>query len=122
MNTTLRYASPPSQTTIPYQARHLDQLLTTHHQDRDTDTVDQDHSPIPADITVTVAMIHTDAIPGHVVEVTIGVLHDALTPVLIIPAVTSHIADHPHTGPHQITLGIIADHIPVQHTNHVSKL
>ena len=58
-------------------------------------------------------MIHTDAIPGHItqtIDITIGVLLDALTPVLIIPTMTPHIADHPQkelisflSEPQQIT-------------------
>ena len=70
-------------------------------------------------------MIHTEDIPCHTIEtidITTGVLHDALTPVIIIPIVTPHIADHLHTGAHQLTLRIRADHVPIQHTNQVSKL
>ena len=69
-------------------------------------------------------MVPTDAIPGHIIEtidVTTGVLHDALTPVLIIPTVTPHIADHLHTGAHQLTLGTTADHDPIWHSNQVRK-
>ena len=69
-------------------------------------------------------MIPTDAIPGHIIEtinITIGVLHNALTPVLIIPAMTPHIADHLHTGAHQLTLWTTADHDPIQHTNQIRK-
>ena len=107
----------------PIPGTTLDQLLTTITR-TDTDTVDQDHSPIPTDITVTVAMIHTDTFPGHIIEtldVTIGVLHNALTPILIVPTMTHHITDHPHTGAHQLTLGTTADHAPIQHTNQVRK-
>ena len=52
-------------------------------------------------------MIPTEATPGHIIETIdaiIGVLHDALTPVLIIPTVTPHIADHLCTGAHQLTI------------------
>ena len=69
-------------------------------------------------------MIHTDAIPGHIVEtvdITMGVLHDALIPVLIIPTLTPHTADQSHTGAHQLILRTTADHIPIQHTNQVRK-
>ena len=69
-------------------------------------------------------MICREAIPGHIIEtvdVTIGVLCNILTPLLIIPAVTPHIADHLHTGAHQLTLRTRADHDPVQHTNQVRK-
>ena len=67
-------------------------------------------------------MIPTEAIPGHIIEtidITIGVLHDALTPVFIIPTMTPHITDHLHTGAHQLTLRTITDHNPIQHTNQV---
>ena len=67
-------------------------------------------------------MIPTGAVPGHIIETvdtTIGVLHDALTPVLIIPAMTLHIADYLHTGAHHLTLRTRADHDPVQQTNQV---
>ena len=87
--------------------------------------MDQGLNPIPTDITATVTVIHTEDVSGHIIEtidITTGVLHDALTPVIIIPNVTPHIADHLHTGAHQLTLRIRADHIPVQHTNQVSKL
>ena len=101
-----------------------DQILTTITR-AGTDTADQGHSPIPIDTTATVAMIPTEAIPGHIIEtidIIIGVLHDALTPVLIIPAVTPHITDCLHTGAHQLTLGTTGGHDPIQHTNQVRKL
>ena len=69
-------------------------------------------------------MIPTEDVPGHIIEttdITTGVLHDTLTPVLIIPAVRPHIADHLHTGAHQLTLGTRADDDLVQHTNQVRK-
>ena len=70
-------------------------------------------------------MIHTEDVPGHIIEtidVATGVLHDVPTLVIIIPTMTPHITDHLHTGAHQPTLGIRADHVPIQHTNQVSKL
>ena len=70
-------------------------------------------------------MIPTEAIPGHIIEtinIIIEVLHDALTPVLIIPAMTPHIVDCLHTGAHQLPLGTTADHDPIQHTHQVRKL
>ena len=70
-------------------------------------------------------MIHIEDIPGHIIEtvdITTGALHDALTPAIIIPTVTCHITDHLHTGAHQLTLRIRADHIPIEHTNQVNKL
>ena len=69
-------------------------------------------------------MIPTDALPDHIIEtvdVTTGVLCDALTPVLIVPTMIPHIADHLHTGPHQLTFRTRADHNPIQHTNQVRK-
>ena len=88
------------------------------------DTVDQGHSPTPTYITVTVIIIHTDAVPGHIIEtidLTIGVLHNALTPLFIIPTMTPHITDHPCTGAHQLTLRTTADHVPSQHTSQVKN-
>ena len=64
-------------------------------------------------------MIPTEAILGHIIDtidVTIGVLHNALTSVLIAPTMTPHIADCLHTGAHPLTLRMAADHDPVQHT------
>ena len=69
-----------------------------------------------------VTMIHTDAIPGHIigtVDITRGVLHDPLIPVLIVPTMTPHITDHHLTRAHQLTLRTTADHITFQHTNQV---
>ena len=70
-------------------------------------------------------MSHTDTIPGHIIEtidITIGVLHEAIIPVRIIPTMTPKTTDHPHTGAHQLTLGTTAGHIPVQHTNQVKVM
>ena len=122
--TTLRYASTPSQARNPIPGTTLDLLLATVTR-TDTDTADQGLNPIPTDIAATVAVIHTEDIPSHIIEttdITTRVLHDALTPVIIVPTVTPHITDHLQTGAYQLTLGIRADHIPVQHTNQVSKL
>ena len=66
----------------------------------------------------------TEAIPGHIIEtidIIIGVLHDSLTPVLIIPTVTPHIADRLYKGAHQVTLRTTADHNPIQPTNQARK-
>ena len=102
----------------------LNQLLTTITR-TDTDTADQGLTPVPADITTTVTTICTEDIPGHIIEtidITTGVLHDAHSPVIIIPAMTPHIIDYLCTGAHQLTPRIRADHLPVQQTNQVSKL
>ena len=72
----------------------------------------------------TVIVIPTEAVPGHIIEtadITIGVLHDAFTPVHIIPTMTPHITDCLHTGVYQLTLETTADHNAVQHTNQVRK-
>ena len=69
-------------------------------------------------------MSHTDTAPGHIIEaidVTTGVAHNALIPVLIVPGVIPHTRDYPHTGANQLTVRTTADHIPIQHTNQVTK-
>ena len=69
-------------------------------------------------------MIPIEVILGHIIEtidIIIGVLHNALTPVLIIPDMPPNIADCLHTGAHQLTLRTATDHNPVQHTNQVRK-
>ena len=70
-------------------------------------------------------MIHTEDIPGHIIEtldIATGVHHDVPIPVIIITAMTPHITDCLYTGAHQPTLRIRTDHIPIQHTNQVNKL
>ena len=92
----------PSADQNPIPGTALDQLFATITR-TDTDTVDQDHSPIPTDITVTVSMIHTEDVPHHIIEtidIATGVLHEVPTLVIIIPYVTPHITDHLHTGAH----------------------
>ena len=69
-------------------------------------------------------MIPAEAIPGNIIEtidIIIGVLHNTITPVLIIPTMTPHIAECLHTGAHQLTLATTAGHNPIQHTNQVRK-
>ena len=76
-----------------------------------TEAADQGHSPDPTDIVVTFIMTPTEAIPGHIIEkvdATIGVLHDTVTPVLIITTVTHHIEDHPNVGVLQLIQKITA--------------
>ena len=95
--------------------------LTYHHQDKYRCSSSR---PIHIDTTATVTMIPTETTPGHImdtIDIIIAILHDALTPVLIIPAVTPHIADCLHTRAHQLTLGTTASHDPIQHTNQVRK-
>ena len=46
-------------------------------------------------------MTPTEDVTGHItgtVDATIGVLCDAITPVLIIMTMTHHTEDHPHIG------------------------
>ena len=46
-------------------------------------------------------MTPTEAVPGHItgrVDATIGVLCNAITPVLIIITMTHHTKDHPQIG------------------------
>ena len=67
----------------------------------------------------------TEAIPDHIIETvhaTIGVLHDAITPVLIITALTHHIKDHPHIAVLQLIQNIAADPDHVLHIKQVRKL
>ena len=68
-----------------------------------TDGVGLDHNPIITDTTAKVAMIPTEAIPGHTTGTTdniIGVVHDAHIQVLIhiIPTTALHTTDHFHIG------------------------
>ena len=70
-------------------------------------------------------MTPTEAIPGHIIETvdaTIGVFHDAITPVLIIFAVKHHIEDHPHIGVLQLIQKMAADPDHILHINPVRKL
>ena len=87
--------------------RHHSRLASHHHhQDRYRYSRSRSQSH-PHRYHSTVAMIPTEAIPDHTIEtidITIGVLHDALTLVLIVPIVTPHITDCLHTGAHQLTL------------------
>ena len=109
---------------IPTPGITPDHLLDTITR-IDTDTADQGHSPNPTDIKVTVIPTPTEAIPGHKIETvdaTIGVLHDAITPVLIIFAMTHLIEDHPHIGVLQLILKIAADPNHALHINQVRKL
>ena len=114
-----------SQTEIPCQTPYQIDFLPPSSR-TGTCTADQGHSPILADIAVTVAMIHTDAIPGHIIEtidVTIGVLHNVHhSSTYCIPAMIPHSIDHLLTGAHQLTLRTAADHVPIQHTNQVRQV
>ena len=52
------------------------------------DIAGQDYSHTPADIEVTITIIHTEAIPDHITDTTREALHNTITPALIIIAVT----------------------------------
>ena len=70
-------------------------------------------------------MAPTEAVTAHIIETvdaTIRVLHDTITPVLIIFAVTHHIKDHPHIGVPQLIQKITADLDHTLHINQVRKL
>ena len=91
-----------------------------------TDTVGLDHNPILADTTAKVAMTHTEAFPGHITGTTediTGVVPDDHTQTLVhsILAATLHIKDYLHTGAHQITTEITADHVLDQPTIQLRK-
>ena len=61
-----------------------------------TDIAGQDHSHTLTDIKVTIAIIHTKAVPDHITDATPEALHDTITPALIIIMVTHHTRDLPH--------------------------
>ena len=70
-------------------------------------------------------MTPKEAIPGHItgrVDATIGVLHDAVTPVLIIITMTHHTKDHCHIGVLQCIQKIAADPDHILHIKPVRKL
>ena len=70
-------------------------------------------------------MTPTEVIPGHIIETvdaTIGVLHDAVTPVLIVITMAHHIKDHPPIGVLQLIPKIAADPDHVLHIKQVRKL
>ena len=93
-----------------------------------TGKVIPNHSLIFTGITAQVIITHTEAAPGHNIEIitaTQGVAHDAHIPhieiTVINPAVTHHtnlIADHPHIKVPQLTTPeIIVYHIRIHPTN-----
>ena len=88
----------------------------------DSDAVDLDHNLILTGNISEATMTPTETIPAHVtgtVNAITGVLPNTHTsmPILIIPAKTPHIEDHPHTEALQLTLETAVDHDPTQHTN-----
>ena len=69
-------------------------------------------------------MTTTEAISGHIIETvdaTIGVPLDAITPMLIVFAITHHIEDHLHIGVLQLIQEIAADPNHALHINQVRK-
>ena len=91
-----------------------------------TDTVGLGHNPIIADYTSKVAMIPTEAIPGHTTGTTdniTGVVHNAHTQVLIhiVLTMTLHTADHLHIGALQLTPENTADYALNQPINQLRK-
>ena len=80
---------------------------------------------MPTDIEVTAIMTPTEAIQGHITETvntTTGVLHDAISPVLIFFAMTHHIDNHPYIGVHQLIQKIAAAPDHTLCINQVRKL
>ena len=70
-------------------------------------------------------MTPTEAVPDHIiktVDATIGVLYNAITPVLIVITVTHHTEDHPHIGVLQLIQKIAADPDHILHIKQVGKL
>ena len=82
---------------------------------------DQDHSHILADIEVTVAITHTEVVSNLITDATIGALHDAITPALIVITVAHHTKDHPHAEVPQLIPEIVADPDHILHINQVRK-
>ena len=89
-----------------------------------TETADQGHSPIPMDIIITIITTPTEGIPGHsteMVDVTIGALHNAITLVPTIIAMTHHTKDHPYIEICQLIQKIAADPDHVLYKKQVRK-
>ena len=95
-----------------------DQLLDTA-TGTGTDIAGQDHNHTLTDIEVTIAIIHTEAIPDHITDTTTEALHDTITPALIIIAMTHHTRDLPHIEVHPLIPEIAADPDHIHHINQV---
>ena len=105
--------------TRPHTRSTLDTITGT-----DTGTVDQGCNPNHADMEAIVAMTPTEAVLGHMtgrVDATIGVLCNAITPVLIIIAVTCHIKGHPPIEILQLAQEIAANPTHALHISQVRK-
>ena len=90
------------------------------------DTVGLEINPNLGDITAKVIITPTEAVPGHIIEITdniMEVVHDTHTHPLthIILTMTLYIVDHPDTEALQLTLEIKVDHALNQHTNPPEK-
>ena len=70
---------------------------------------------------VIVTITPTEVIPDLIIDATIGVLQDAITPALTIIAMTHHTVDHPHIGVLQHIQEITADSDHDLHINQVRK-
>ena len=91
-----------------------------------TDVIGLDHNLIITDTAAKVAMTLTEAIPSQITGTTeniTGVIHDTHTQVLmhIILTMTVHTTNHLHTGAHQLTQEITADHALSQPTGQLRK-
>ena len=64
-------------------------------------------------------MIHTEVIPDHITDATIGALHDTITPAVIVIAVTHLTREHPHVEVYQLISEITADPDHVHYINQV---
>ena len=95
-----------------------DQLLDTD-TGTGTDIAGKDHSHTLADIKVTITIIHKEIIPDYITDATTGALHDTVTPVLIVIAVTHHTRDHSHVEVPQLIPKIAADPDHIHHINQV---
>ena len=95
-----------------------DQFLDTG---TDTDMEDQDDSHILSDIEVTVTIAHTEVIPHLITDITIGVLHDAITPAPIFITMIHHTEEHLHTEVPHLIPEIAAEPDQVLHINQVRK-
>ena len=89
--------------------------------------VDPDHNHITKETTAKVTITSTEAILGHTIGttgVTTGVVcaSHAQTLMPTILATTSHINGHHHTGAHQLTHKITADHTLNKHPGQLKKL
>ena len=91
-----------------------------------TNAIDPDHNHIIEDATAKVTITPTGAILGHTIGTTgdiTGVVHIDHAQALIhtILTMTPHIEGHLHTGAHQLTHMIAADHALDQHRGQLRK-